>query len=118
MACTVGKTAREGATLIKYARRSNVWLEARGGTWVRPTQGSLRKAAKAAAAAEKEFAAQMGRPYMGQVGHVPDVALTGMAEPPMGWLDMPGYSNQAAGGVLGRRIGDVVKRILINGAAP
>jgi hypothetical protein len=41
-----------------------------------------------------------GTPYVGQAGHVPDTAVTGLANPPSGWLDMTGFSNQLCGGVL------------------
>ena len=53
-----------------------------------------------------------------QAGHVPDTGLTGAAQPPAGWLDMPGVSNQVPGGVLGNRIGQVVREFTVDGRVP
>ncbi len=57
-------------------------------------------------------------PYLGQAGHVPDTALTGMANPPTGWLDMPGISNSVVGGGLSSRIGQTVDVITVDGKVP
>lgn len=56
--------------------------------------------------------------YTGQVGHVPDMALTGTASPPGGWLDMPGRSNSVVGGGLSSRIGQRVDYITVDGKLP
>ena len=40
-----------------------------------------------------------------------DTAVTGQANPPAGWLDMPGHSNQVAGGGLGPRVGRPALRL-------
>lgn len=78
----------------------------------------LRRQADAAAKIERRNAARSGRPYQGQVGHVPDTALTGIAHPPAGWLDMPGKSNSVIGGGLSSRIGQPVGVITVDGKVP
>jgi len=114
----VGKTPEEIKALEEYARRVNAWLDANGPKTVCSTKGSLRAQASAAAKAERARAAAQGTPYTGQAGHVPDTALTKQPNPPLGWLDMPGTSNNAAGGALGPHVGEDVKEILINGKRP
>jgi hypothetical protein len=49
---------------------------------------------------------------------VPDTAITAQANPPGGWIDMPGYSNQFCGGVLGPRVGQVISGFTVDGAMP
>lgn len=53
-----------------------------------------------------------------QVGHVPDTAISGKAEPPAGWLDMAGVSNQCCGAGLATRIGKPVRVITVDGKLP
>lgn len=72
----------------------------------------------AAARAERLRAARGGQPYSGQAGHVPDTAVTGEANPPAGWLDMPGTTNQSAGGPLGSRIGQRIDHYTVDGELP
>lgn len=57
-------------------------------------------------------------PYQGQAGHVPDTAVTGMANPPAGWLDKAGVSNNSAGGLLGSRVGQRIDFYTIDGVKP
>jgi hypothetical protein len=91
-------TAAERQAVIEYAQRTNVWIDANGGsTTVQSTAGALRSQANAAARLERLNAARAGTPYLGQAGHVPDTALTGTGIPPAGWLDMPGRSNRGKG---------------------
>jgi len=115
---TAGMTAAERASVVEYAQRTNAWLASNGPVVVRSTAGTLRSQASAAARLERLAAARAGTPYVGQAGHVPDTALTGLANPPAGWLDMVGSSNQAAGGGLGSRIGQTVHVITVDGHVP
>jgi RHS repeat-associated protein len=115
---TAGRTAEEAAAIREYARRANQWLDQSGPATIQSTEGTLRREASAAARAERLRAARAGQPYGGQAGHVPDTAVTGQANPPGGWLDMPGSSNQAAGGVLGSRIGQRVDHFTVDGEIP
>ena len=85
---------------------------------VQSTAGSLRRQSNSTARRERLNAARFGTPYQGQVGHVPDAALTGQAQPPAGWLDMRGISNNAAGGGLSSRIGQRVDIITVDGKIP
>ncbi|MEV4352142.1 polymorphic toxin-type HINT domain-containing protein [Actinoplanes sp. NPDC049596] len=112
---TAGRTPDEAAAMEEYASRSNAWLEANGPQVVQPTAGKLRTKANAAARAERRRARRAGVAYTGQAGHVPDTAVTGMANPPAGWLDMPGKSNSVAGGGLSSRIGTTIRGMLIDG---
>jgi len=77
----------------------------------------IRVQASAAVCRERIAAARAGKPYSetGQVGHVPDTALSGKAEPPGGWLDMAGKPNDVAGGGLSSRIGQPLHRMPIDG---
>src|SRR5262249_6103142 len=115
---TTGMTAAERAVVTEYARRANAWLAQSGPVSVQRTSGTLRSQASAAARAERTRAALAGQPYQGQVGHVPDTALTGQAVPPAGWLDMPGTSNNVIGGGLSSRIGQAVDVITVDGQIP
>lgn len=115
---TSGRTTAEANAIRDYARRSNQWLDQNGPATIQSTRGPLRRAASAAARAERLRAARAGRPYRGQAGHVPDTAITRQANPPAGWLDMPGTSNQAAGGVLGSRVGQRVDHFTVDGQIP
>lgn len=108
----------ERNAVAEYARRSNIWLVQNGGTTVRSTAGPLRSRSNAATRIERLRAARAGKPYRGQAGHVPDTALTGSANPPQGWLDMPGRSNSVIGGGLSSRIGQKVDVITIDGEVP
>lgn len=112
---TAGRTADEAAAIREYAARTNTWLRQNGSQVIQSTDGALRAEASAAARAERLRAARAGVPYRGQAGHVPDTAITGLAQPPGGWLDMPGYSNQVAGGVLASRIGQLLKEFSVDG---
>jgi len=119
---TTGRTAEEAAAIREYARRTNEWIAAQPGgrVTIQPTQGALRQAATSAARAERARAEAAGEPYPGdsQAGHVPDTAITGMANPPGGWLAMPGGSNQVAGGSLGSRVGQEISGFTVDGAPP
>ncbi|WP_299749667.1 RHS repeat-associated core domain-containing protein [uncultured Tateyamaria sp.] len=115
---SAGLNAAEKASLIEYAKRSNQILATMGAQTVRGTKGSLRSQANSAARAEQRRAARAGTPYQGQTGHVPDTAVTGLADPPGGWLDMAGRSNQRAGGPLGSRIGSQVDHFTVDGVRP
>jgi hypothetical protein len=111
-------TAAERAATIEYAQRTNAWLSKNGPVTVQPTAGTLRSQASAAARAERLSAERAGQPYQGQAGRVPDTALTGQARPPGGWLDMPGTSNNVAGGGLSSRIGQRIDVITVDGQIP
>jgi hypothetical protein len=114
-----GRPAAEEAALEQYARDTNRWIATQPESpTVISTQGSLRASASAAATAEREAAAAAGATYSGQVGHVPDTAITGMPVPPAGWLDMPGASNQVAGGGLASRIGQRIDVVTVSGRLP
>jgi RHS repeat-associated protein len=115
---TAGRTAEEAEAIREYARRTNAWLGEAGPQTVRSTQGALRREASAATRAERLRAARAGQPYQGQAGHVPDTAVSGQAQPPAGWLDMPGVSNSACGGVLGCRVGQTVDHFTVDGVLP
>ena len=115
---TVGRTSKEAEAIREYARRTNQWLKQEGRQTIQATKGPLRREASAAARRERLRAARASQPYQGQAGHVPDTAISGKAEPPGGWLDMPGKSNSAAGGALGSRVGKPVDVILVDGEIP
>ena len=115
---TAGLSTDEVSAIREYARRVNAWLEEAGPQTIRSTAGRLRREASAAARAERVRAARAGRPYTGQAGHVPDTAISGMPDPPAGWLDMPGASNPAAGGGLGRRLGQRIDLVTVDGRVP
>lgn len=115
---TAGRSLDEVNAIKEYARRANDYLEKVGPQEVKPTAGILRRAASAAARAERQRAERAGTPYQGQAGHVPDTAISGQPEPPAGWLDMPGFSNQVCGGVLGCRIGQKISRFTVDGNTP
>jgi hypothetical protein len=115
---TAGMTAAERQAVVDYAQRTNAWLAEKGPVTVQSTAGQLRSQANAAARTERLNAAREGRPYTGQVGHVPDTALSGTPQPPAGWLDMPGRSNSVVGGGLSSRIGTKVNIITIDGKVP
>ncbi|TCL70684.1 RHS repeat-associated protein [Hydrogenispora ethanolica] len=112
---TAGLSAEEAAAIRAYARGANQYIEQAGPQVIKSTAGQLRRDASAAAQIERLRASRAGQPYIGQVGHVPDTAISGSAIPPMGWLDMPGVSNQVVGGVLGSRVGQTIKVILVDG---
>jgi RHS repeat-associated protein len=115
---TAGMSANEREAVIEYARRTNEWLDDAGAQVVSPTKGPLRRGATAAARRERLRAERAGDAYAGQVGHVPDTAISGRAEPPAGWLDMPGISNQCCGGGLGARIGKPIRVVTVDGKVP
>lgn len=112
---TKGRTIAEANALKEYARRTNKWLRQKGPQTIHSTAGGLRNAANAAARLERARAAKAGIPYKGQVGYVPDTAISGEAIPPAGWLDMPGVSNQVAGGGLSKIIGKKLRLITVDG---
>jgi hypothetical protein len=112
---TAGRTSEEAAAINQYASRSNAWLAENGPQTIRSTDGALRAEANAA---ERLAAERAGTPYVGQAGHVPDTAITGQANPPGGWMDMPGFSNQVCGGLLGSRVGQVIAGFSADGAPP
>ncbi|WP_373778710.1 RHS repeat-associated core domain-containing protein [Glaesserella sp.] len=115
---TGGRTPEEIASLREYATRSNEWLAQSGPQTIQSTKGGLRNQASRAARTERRRAERAGMPYQGQAGHVPDTAVTGMANPPGGWLDMAGVSNNAAGGLLGSRVGQRIDFYTIDGVKP
>jgi hypothetical protein len=115
---TAGMTAAERQAVIEYAQRSNAWLAQNGPVTVQPTAGPLRSQANAATRTERLNAERAGTPYQGQAGHVPDTALTGLPNPPAGWLDMPGRSNSVVGGGLSSRIGQGISVITVDGRVP
>ena len=115
---TVGMSAAERDAVLEYASRTNAWLNESGTQVIRTTKGPLRRAASAAARRERLRAERAGDAYEGQVGHVPDTAISGAAEPPAGWLDMPGTSNQCCGAGLGRRIGHPIRVVTVDGEVP
>lgn len=84
---------------------------------IKGTKGALRIEASRLAQLERDRALQAGTPYGGQVGHIPDTAVTGQANPPCGWLDMPGTTNQRAGAP-GPRVGKFITHYLVGGALP
>jgi hypothetical protein len=112
---THGMTADEAAATREYARRTNEYLRESGAKTVQSTRGTLRQSASAAARQERLRAARAGAPYKGQAGHVPDAAISGQPEPPAGWIDMPGTSNQCCGAGLASRIGKSIRLITVNG---
>ena len=57
-------------------------------------------------------------PYQGQAGHEPDTAITRILNPIGRWIDMPGYSNNVAGGVIGSRVGQKVGHFTVDGVLP
>jgi hypothetical protein len=117
---TTDKPADVAESIREYARRSNKWLQEAGPQKIVPTKGPLRKAANDRARAERLRAKRAGRPYRKgyHAGHVPDTAVSGMAEPPGGWLEMPGPANSACGGVLGCRIGEFIDHFTVDGRIP
>jgi len=115
---TAGRTSEEAAAMKEYARRTNGWLAEEGPQTIQSTAGDLRRGANAAARRERQRAAREGAEYGGQAGHVPDSAISGTADPPGGWMDMPGVSNSCCGGVLGSRVGSVVDHIRVDGQIP
>jgi RHS repeat-associated protein len=115
---TAGRTPAEAAAIREYARRTNAWLQQNGPQTIVSTAGPLRRAASAAARAERIRAARANTPYQGQAGHVPDTGVTGQPNPPAGWLDMPGVSNQCCGGVLGSRVGRTISDFTVDGLPP
>lgn len=50
---------------------------------------------------ERERAEKEGRPYKGDVGHIPDTTWTGTAEP-YKWMDIDPRVNASLGGQAGR----------------
>ncbi|MGA7615197.1 MAG: RHS repeat-associated core domain-containing protein [Thermoanaerobaculia bacterium] len=115
---TTGMSAVEREAVLEYARRTNAWLRDEGAQVVRSTKGQLRRSASAAARRERLLAERAGTPYSGQVGHVPDTAISGEAVPPAGWLDMAGTSNQCCGGGLANRIGTPIRVVTVDGQVP
>jgi hypothetical protein len=115
---TVGLTDFERQAVNEYVKRTNVWLECMGPARVQPTKGTLYSQAKTAARKERIRAAAAGHAYKGQAGHVPDTGLTGLAEPPCGWIDLPGNTNQKIGGALSSKIGKFVVALTVDGVCP
>ncbi|MEU1267409.1 RHS repeat-associated core domain-containing protein [Streptomyces sp. NPDC005799] len=116
---TKATTQAEIDAIHEYAKLSNEWLAKNGPKVIQPTKGTpLGAASQAARRAERLRAARAGTPYSGQAGHVPDSAVSGTGQPPAGWLDMPGKSNSIAGGVLGSRVGVLIRGYTVNGGPP
>lgn len=111
-------TAAERQSAMEYARRVNEYLTGVGGIIVQRTAGALRSQTSSAARRERIRAERAGTPYSGQAGHVPDTAITGLSNPPGGWLDMAGKSNNIAGAGLSSRIGTRINVITIDGRFP
>jgi hypothetical protein len=108
---------RECGSVMEYARLVNAHLAKHGPLTVMAT-AKFRGLAKKLIEQERRAAKARGAPYRGHVGHVPDMALTGLADPPGGWLDMEPRANATAGGGLARRIGKKIQRITVDGAVP
>jgi RHS repeat-associated protein len=116
---TKATTQAEIDAIHEYAKRTNEWLAKNGPKVIQPTKGTkLGSDSAAARRAERIRAARAGTPYSGQAGHVPDSAISGTGYPPAGWLDMPGKSNSIAGGVLGSRVGVLLRGFTVNGGPP
>jgi len=116
---TSGMSASEASAVREYASRTNLWIAQQPNpVIVQSTAGATRRASNAAARAERLRADRAGTPYSGQAGHVPDAAISGSANPPGGWLDMPGRSNSVVGGGLSSRIGQRLDVITVNGVIP
>ncbi len=115
---TAGRTPEEVAAMREYASRTNAWLAENGPQRITGTKGPLRRSANASARAERLRAARAGTPYKWKAGHVPDTAVSGQPNPPAGWQDMPGVSNDVCGGVLGCKVGQLVDHFTIDGKAP
>lgn len=116
---TSNATDEERKSILAYATRSNIWLAENGPVVVQRVSGTPLQAQKnAAAKREVDRAKGAGTPYKGQAGHVPDTAISGMAEPPMGWLDMPGKANSIAGGGLAAKVDKCIDFITVNGKLP
>jgi hypothetical protein len=115
----------ELAELIKYARLANSWLAKNGPATITST-ADLVNAKDRAVNAERTRAANYARqtgtadPYAsGKVpGHVPDTAVSGLADPPCGFLPITSRVNSKAGGYLGSRIGTVITHFTVDGVIP
>ncbi len=107
---------RECNSLKEYARRVNAFAAENGPFTVTAT-GKLRPEARKLIDQERRAAIARGEPYQGHVGHVPDMALTGKADPPAGWLGMEPRANATAGGGLAKRIGKKIQLITVDGVA-
>ena len=110
---TDGATADVDASVREYARRSNRWLEANGPqtvTSTRALQAQIRREIRA----ERTRNPHLYPPGI-VPGHVPDTGVTGMPNPPGGWLPQPIRANSIAGGGLSSRIGKVLRGYLVNG---
>jgi len=108
----------EAATIREYARKTNIWILANGGSvYMKPTAGMLREQASAAADKERTRSEILGMPYGKLVaGHVPDATVTGLPIPPMGWMPMTSKVNGYIGAVEGWRIGrDPVNYFRVDG---
>ena len=108
---------RERKAIHEHVKQVNAWLQANGPQKVVPTAGQLRRSADLAAAVERRRAKRAEEPYQGKAGHVPDTALTGMANP-HSWQHMPGRSNSIIGGGWSSRIGESIDQLTINGHTP
>ena len=116
---TTGRAQEEIDAATEYARLSNVWLDVNGGATIVSTEGDLRREANYAAARERRRADFAGTPYGNrQVGHVPDTQVTGKANPPMGWMPMPGTINQVIGSITQQYQGQHIHGYTVNGAIP
>jgi hypothetical protein len=110
---TEGATPDVKASLEEYARRANAWLRDNGPQTVVSTR--LQQAQiRAAIRAERTRNPHLYPPGI-VPGHVPDTAVTGMPEPPGGWLPQPARANSIAGGGLSSRIGTVLRGYLVDG---
>lgn len=114
---TQGLPSEAIPSTLEAARRSNAYSYYVDGMKVVPTKGPLRTAANRAIGMEKRAAIRRGKPYVFQVGHAPDTTLSGLAEPPMGWIDQHEVSNSKWGGGLAHRQGDQIKVFKVDGVA-
>ena len=115
-------TAEELELLIKYARLVRSLLQRdpnNVGAIIRQVSGTPLEGQSAnAAAAERLRASLDGHPYQFNAGHVPDTAVTGLPDPPCGWLDLPSTVNGRAGGPLSSRVGQRITHFTIDGVLP
>jgi hypothetical protein len=100
---------------ILAARQANALSYFTDGGVVTPTQGTLARASKAAARAERRAAELRGDPYKYQVGHSPDSTSSGEPYSIMPWIDQHPASNSKWGGMLAHRQGDRIRVNFVDG---
>jgi hypothetical protein len=103
------------ADSITATRQANALSYLTDGFTVRNTKGRLRSEANAWNKSERERAEASGKPYRYQVGHSPDVALSGTPYSMMDTMDQRPMSNSVIGGGLSQRIGDHIRVFKLDG---